>query len=125
MSPAVNESNVKHYRHTKSVTDYKKFPGRSHCTVGQDGWEEVADYVLGWATEVRRGPSGCLIVASALFTNLPGGSHRPVLGGVCQNSPLCSALVYSGWHILGARERKDNIVGTIAEPRKDQYGWRF
>jgi len=27
MPPAVNESNVKHYRHTKSVTDYKEFPG--------------------------------------------------------------------------------------------------
>jgi pimeloyl-ACP methyl ester carboxylesterase len=47
--PAVNESNVKHYRHTKSVTDYKEFPGRSHYTVGQDGWKEVADYALEWA----------------------------------------------------------------------------
>ncbi len=49
--PAVNESNVKHYRHTKAVTDYKEFPGRSHYTVGQDGWEEVADYALSWAME--------------------------------------------------------------------------
>jgi pimeloyl-ACP methyl ester carboxylesterase len=49
--PAVNESNVKHYRHTKSVTDYKEFPGRSHYIVGQDGWEEVADYALEWASE--------------------------------------------------------------------------
>jgi hypothetical protein len=51
MPPAVNESNVKHYRHTKATTDYKEFPGRSHYTVGQDGWEEVADYALAWATE--------------------------------------------------------------------------
>ena len=49
MPPAVNQSNVKHYRHTRSVTDYKEFPGRSHYTVGQDGWEEVADYALEWA----------------------------------------------------------------------------
>jgi pimeloyl-ACP methyl ester carboxylesterase len=49
MPPAVNESNVKHYRHTKSITDYKEFEGRSHYTVGQDGWEEVADYALEWA----------------------------------------------------------------------------
>jgi len=48
--PAVNESNAKHYRHTKAITDYKEFPGRSHYTVGQDGWEEVADYALDWAT---------------------------------------------------------------------------
>src|SRR3712207_2171030 len=33
MPPAVNQSNVKHYRHVKSVTDYKEFPGRSHFTV--------------------------------------------------------------------------------------------
>jgi alpha-beta hydrolase superfamily lysophospholipase len=51
MPPAVNESNVKHYRHTKSVTDYKEFPGRSHYIIGEDGWEEVADYALEWATE--------------------------------------------------------------------------
>ena len=52
MPPAVNQSNVKHYRHTKSITDYKEFPGRSHYSViGHDGWEEVADYALEWAIE--------------------------------------------------------------------------
>jgi len=51
MPPSVNESNVKHYRHTKAITDYKEFPGRSHFTVGKDGWEEVADYALEWAKE--------------------------------------------------------------------------
>jgi hypothetical protein len=50
MPPAVNESNAKHYRHTKSVTDYKEFPGRSHYSIGQEGWEEVADYALEWVT---------------------------------------------------------------------------
>ncbi len=51
MPPAINQSNAKHYRHTKSVTDYKEFPGRSHYTLGQDGWEEVADYARAWAEE--------------------------------------------------------------------------
>ena len=51
MPPAINESNVKHYRHSKSVTDYKEFPGRSHYTLGQESWEEVADYALEWAEE--------------------------------------------------------------------------
>ena len=51
MPPAVNQSNAKHYRHAKTVTDYKEFEGRSHFTVGQDGWEEVADYALDWAVE--------------------------------------------------------------------------
>jgi pimeloyl-ACP methyl ester carboxylesterase len=48
--PAVNQSNVKHYRHAKSPTDYKEFEGRSHYSViGAEGWEEVADYALQWA----------------------------------------------------------------------------
>jgi pimeloyl-ACP methyl ester carboxylesterase len=51
MPPAVNQSNAKHYRHANTVTDYKEFPGRSHYTVGQDGWEEVADYALEWAVQ--------------------------------------------------------------------------
>lgn len=49
MPPAVNESNFKHYQKSQAVTEYKEFPGRSHFTVGQDGWEEVADYALDWA----------------------------------------------------------------------------
>ena len=51
MPPSVNQSNVKHYRHTESTTDYKEFEGRSHYIVGQEGWEEVADYALEWAQE--------------------------------------------------------------------------
>lgn len=51
MPPSVNESNVHHYRHSKAITDYKEFEGRSHYTVGQDGWEEVADYALEWAVQ--------------------------------------------------------------------------
>jgi pimeloyl-ACP methyl ester carboxylesterase len=57
MPPAVNQSNAKHYRYTNSVTDYKEFPGRSHYTVGQDGWEEVADYALEWAVEHAKRPA--------------------------------------------------------------------
>jgi pimeloyl-ACP methyl ester carboxylesterase len=51
MPASVNESNAKHYEKSNAVTDYKEFPGRSHYTVGQDGWEEVADYALDWAVE--------------------------------------------------------------------------
>jgi pimeloyl-ACP methyl ester carboxylesterase len=49
--PSVNKSNANHYRNSKAVTEYKEFPGRSHYTIGQDGWEEVADYALEWAEE--------------------------------------------------------------------------
>lgn len=47
MPAAVNKSNAKHYK-SRAVTEYKEFPGRSHYTVGQEGWEEVADYALQW-----------------------------------------------------------------------------
>ncbi len=46
--PAITESNFKHYK-SDAVTEYKEFPGRSHYTIGQPGWEEVADYALDWA----------------------------------------------------------------------------
>lgn len=32
-------------------TAYKEFPGRSHFTVGQEGWEEVTDFALRWALD--------------------------------------------------------------------------
>jgi alpha-beta hydrolase superfamily lysophospholipase len=47
--PSVNESNFKHYHKSSAITEYKEFPGRGHYTVGEDGWEEVADYALDWA----------------------------------------------------------------------------
>ncbi len=50
VSPAsVVEANFKLYRKTKAVTEYKEFPERTHYTLGQEGWEKVADYALEWA----------------------------------------------------------------------------
>jgi hypothetical protein len=40
-----------------------------------------------------------------------------------EQSNLRDALVYKGNEHFRARERKDNIVGTIAEPRKGAV-WR-
>ena len=52
MPPAIGEAIVKKYRKTGSpaVVDYKTYPGRTHRLVSQDGWEEIADYALEWAT---------------------------------------------------------------------------
>ena len=36
-------------RKSHAITAYKEFPGRSHYTLGQQGWEEVCDYALAWA----------------------------------------------------------------------------
>jgi len=48
--PAViDKSTADHYARSGAVTEYKLFPGRSHWTIAEPGWEEVADYALEWA----------------------------------------------------------------------------
>ncbi len=46
--PKVNHKNAKAYK--AGVVEVKEFPGRTHFIVGQDGWEEIADYAISWAT---------------------------------------------------------------------------
>lgn len=36
------------YQDKNSITDFKAFAGRSHFLCGEKGWEEIADYILGW-----------------------------------------------------------------------------
>jgi pimeloyl-ACP methyl ester carboxylesterase len=36
------------YKHKSSTTDYKAFAGRSHYICGEEGWQEVAQYVYDW-----------------------------------------------------------------------------
>lgn len=47
--PKVNKANARLHRKSSAITDYHEFPDRSHYTVGQDGWEGVADFALAWA----------------------------------------------------------------------------
>jgi pimeloyl-ACP methyl ester carboxylesterase len=54
---SVDEAQAKKYRRSEAVTEYREFPGRSHFTIGQEGWEEVADYALEWAMEHARDAS--------------------------------------------------------------------
>jgi alpha-beta hydrolase superfamily lysophospholipase len=51
VAPAsVDQATAKKYDDSdEAIVDYKEFPGRSHFTLGQPGWEEVADYALDWA----------------------------------------------------------------------------
>ena len=54
--PAVVDASVaKHYRKSSAVTELKEFAGRSHFLLGQEGWQEVADYALDW-TAARTAP---------------------------------------------------------------------
>ena len=47
----VDRQAAKRFERSDAVTDFKEFPGRSHYTVGEKGWEEVADFALEWAVE--------------------------------------------------------------------------
>jgi alpha-beta hydrolase superfamily lysophospholipase len=49
------KANFELYRESKAETDYKEFRDRTHFIIGQDGWEKVADYVLGWALSRTNG----------------------------------------------------------------------
>ena len=48
---SVDKQAFKRFERSDAITEYKEFPGRSHFTIGQEGWEEVADYALDWAIE--------------------------------------------------------------------------
>jgi pimeloyl-ACP methyl ester carboxylesterase len=47
-------ANYKLQRKSGAVTELKEYPERSHWTVAQPGWEEVADHALGWALSHAR-----------------------------------------------------------------------
>jgi len=50
ISPAsLTKANFDLFKDSKAVTNYKEFPERSHFTIGEKGWEAVADYAIDWA----------------------------------------------------------------------------
>jgi pimeloyl-ACP methyl ester carboxylesterase len=69
MPASVNRSNAKHYK-SDAVTDYKEFAGRSHYTIGEDGWEEIADYALSWALEHTAKPAAAASLEASPATEL-------------------------------------------------------
>jgi alpha-beta hydrolase superfamily lysophospholipase len=56
--PSVVKANYELYRKSAALTEYKEYPERTHYTLGQDGWEEVADYAPSWAASERLVTSG-------------------------------------------------------------------
>ncbi len=40
------------YKDKNSISDYRIFEGRSHYICGQDGWQEVAGYILNWLNKI-------------------------------------------------------------------------
>ena len=52
IAPAsVTKANFNLYKKSRAVTEYKEFAERSHFTLGQKGWEDVADFALDWAAK--------------------------------------------------------------------------
>ena len=52
--PSINKATMRRYWGSGAVTKYVEYPDRTHNTVGQKGWEEVADYALQWAVTHAR-----------------------------------------------------------------------
>jgi pimeloyl-ACP methyl ester carboxylesterase len=50
---SLNYDNYRKYKSSGSVTDYKKFTGRTHYVLGQEGWQEVAEYIQNWLRSTR------------------------------------------------------------------------
>ena len=46
--PVINQKNAAAYSDPNSLVDLKIFPERTHNTLAQIGWEDVADYCLHW-----------------------------------------------------------------------------
>lgn len=52
----VTRAAYKMYGDSTAVTDLKQFPDRGHSLVIDQGWQDIADYVLGWLAAQRIQP---------------------------------------------------------------------
>lgn len=55
---AVTRANYHLFAQSRAVTEYREYPDRTHWTIGQDGWEEVADHALDWALQAAAARGG-------------------------------------------------------------------
>ncbi|MFI5261810.1 MAG: alpha/beta hydrolase [Candidatus Limnocylindrales bacterium] len=46
--PVINRRNYRKYAGSGAVTAFREFPGRSHWTLAQDGWQDVAEAIAAW-----------------------------------------------------------------------------
>jgi pimeloyl-ACP methyl ester carboxylesterase len=50
---SLNRSNYGRYEKAPAITDFREFPGRDHLLIAEPGWQELADYILGWLEKNR------------------------------------------------------------------------
>jgi len=78
--PAINKSNLRKYvKNSTAETDYREFPNRTHHTVGQKGWEEVADFAIQWANAHARDQVTLADVKAAFTPDTYTSSTNPEL----------------------------------------------
>ena len=51
---SLTRASYRRYARSAAITCYREYHGRSHCTIGEPGWEHVADYALRWAMDNAR-----------------------------------------------------------------------
>lgn len=49
---SLNRTNFNAYKNTNSKKEFKEFAGRTHYICGQENWQEIADYIIGWIKRV-------------------------------------------------------------------------
>lgn len=49
--PVQRENYDRNASHSSAITAYRLYPDRDHFTCGEPGWEDVADFALGWALD--------------------------------------------------------------------------
>ncbi|RKN51028.1 alpha/beta hydrolase [Micromonospora endolithica] len=63
--PSVVRGTAALYQRSRALTAYHEFAGRSHFTVGEPGWERVADYALDWAVRAAALPREATVAREA------------------------------------------------------------
>jgi pimeloyl-ACP methyl ester carboxylesterase len=49
---SLNKKNFNAYKDKSSIKEFKEFAGRTHYICGQNNWEEIADYINSWFTNL-------------------------------------------------------------------------
>lgn len=73
LAPAsISRANMhKYVKNSTATVDYREFPTRTHHTIGQSGWEEVADFALQWATDQLRAKTTLADAVAAYSVSRP------------------------------------------------------
>ncbi len=45
---AMNRVNLRRYRGSAAITEFREFKGRTHWITLQPGWEEIAEAIVAW-----------------------------------------------------------------------------